>query len=157
MARNILKLGKIDYNNSGRKINMAQIEWDLKDGRFSMSGGVWNSRGTDYIACGQMVDEIARFFPGNKKLQRMVAIWHRYHLNDMKAGSPRQELFVAGRNSTGIRYDYAETCNALSDAGLLVDSEYLHNGEPYRYGTAWLKESIPDSVQAEIMSWSDSL
>lgn len=152
-----LKLGKIDYNGSGRKNCMAEIEWSLEDGRFSMSAGIWNARGTDYTCCGQCVDTVAAYFPRNKKVQRMLRVWLDWHLNDMTAGSPAQtEWLKAHPRPDAERGDhYSWACGALRAAGLNPDPGYMHGGKPYAYGSAWLSRGIPSDILAEIDSWSN--
>ena len=72
----------------------------------------------------------------------------------MKAGSPAQEAWLAANPVTAVypesHYDKASA--ALAAAGLNPDPDYLHNGIPYRYGSAWLKRDIPADVVAEIES-----
>lgn len=140
---NIVKLGKVAYTGT-RKINAVEIEVTIKDGRLSMVGGIWNSSRTDYVTCGQNYDEIRKMFPRNAKVRRMVEIWERWHLNDMRAGTPRQEEYL--RTLTPRPRGYEATCQALTDAGLLVD-------DGYRYGSRWLTEALPAEVIAEVETW----
>lgn len=140
MTRNSYALGKVDYNNSGRRNCRAAITWSLIDGRFSMSAEIWNPRETDCYTCGQCVDTVAAYFPKDAKAQRMLAVWKRWHLNDMRAGTPEQ-LAIAGE------LPYEKACEALKSAGM-----FEHNG--YRYGSKWLREELPADVVAEIESWS---
>ena len=35
---------------------------------------------------------------------------------------------------------------ALARVGLDPDPEYIYDGEPYRYGSAWLLEEVPPTV-----------
>ena len=44
----------------------------------------------------------------------------------------------------------------LEERGLLVDESFIHNGNPYKYGTAWLKEELPDSVVSFLASLPDA-
>lgn len=160
--RKTYTLGKVDYNNTSRKDCEAQLEWELDGGKFSMSGGIWNPRKTDYITCGQCVDEIAALFPNDKQAQSMLAVWQEWHLNDMKAGSQRQEAYLKADTATwesakaaGVQYyDYAKA--ALFVEGLEPDAEYLHEGKPYSYGSAWLKRDLPPEVLAEILNWKET-
>ena len=154
-----LVLGKVDYNNSGRRNCKAAITWEIKDGRFSMCAEIWNPRETDCYTCGQCVDTVAAYFPGNAKVQRMVAIWRAWHLNDMEAGSPAQAAHLKtlgewkhGRDGFTSHYDWALA--ELGKAGLQPDASYIHNGKPYAYGSAWLKRDLPADVLAEIQSWA---
>jgi hypothetical protein len=152
-------LGKVDYNKSGRKNCKAVLEWSLSpEGEFSMSASIWNPRETDIYCGGQCVDEVVAYFPRNATAQRMAEIWRRWHLNHMKAGSPAQAAHLRtlgewtyGRDGFNSHYDWA--CEKLKEVGLLEDASYLHNGKPYRYGSAWLKEELPADVRAEIESW----
>lgn len=43
------------------------------DGKFSVCGGVWNSRRTDYIMCGQCLDELAQYsgIKNNSKFKKV--------------------------------------------------------------------------------------
>ena len=149
-------LGKVDYNRSGRRNCEAVITWDLENGRFSMCAEIWNPRKTDIYCGGQCVEEVAGYFPSDRKAQRMLAIWRKWHLNDMKAGSPAQEAWLKAHPVNAVcpqsHYDVASA--ALREAGLNPDQSYAHNGQPYEYGSAWLKRELPADVIAEIESWA---
>lgn len=116
-----------------------------------MAGGIWNPRETDYYCCGQVVDEVARYFPDDAKLQRMLAVWREWHLNNMKAGTPAQEAFLKTRTYPRSGDYLTWACETLRAAGLEPDQ---HEGKPYRYGSAWLKAELPPEIVAEIESWS---
>ena len=149
---NTLVLGKVDADNRGRKINEVDIEWELTpDGRFSASGNVWNSPHTDIVSGGQNLEEIAKMFPKDERVKRIVEVWRTWHLNDMKAGTPEQEKAIKKWISGGNRYEYDKAVEYLKGEGLYeVDLE----GTPYRYGTKWLKEELPSDVRDEIKSWN---
>ena len=148
-------LGKVDYNGSSRRNCEAVITWELENGRFSMCAEIWNPRKTDIYCGGQCVEEVAGYFPGNRKAQRMLAIWRKWHLNDMKAGSPAQEAWLKAHpvNAVYPQSHYDVASKALSEAGLNPDRSYAHNGKPYKYGSAWLKQDLPADVITEIESW----
>ena len=60
--RRILEFGKIDYSGNGHKAYLVEIEMELRkseDGEieFTACGGVWNTKKTDYVCCGQMIDD----------------------------------------------------------------------------------------------------
>jgi hypothetical protein len=144
--------GFVNYDNpkSETKPNLVEIKYSLsKEGKFSMSGSIWNARRTDIVAGGQCIDTIAELFPEDKKIQQMHQVWRKYHLNDCTAGSPRQEEFLEGLGITS----YDEKIAKLKEAGLEPDTQYLHNGKPYSYGSAWLKTEIPVEIIAQIKSW----
>jgi len=74
------------------------------------------------------------------------AVWDRWHLNDMRAGSPAQMAFLEANPVEGHHNYYARACQALEAAGLNPDSGHLVNGKPYHYGSLWLKEEVSDEV-----------
>ena len=152
-------LGKCDYNGSGRRNCKTFITWDLIDGKFSMCAEIWNPRETDLYCSGQCVDEVCKYFPHDQLARRMERVWRDYHLNDMRAGSPAQEALLKSKEPERLKslahpvshYDWAS--NVLAEAGLNPDPNHLHNGVPYRYGSAWLKRELPMEIIAEIESW----
>ncbi len=156
--------GKVDYNRNGRKTCRVTAKAELtEDGRFSASACVWNQLGTDILMGGQCFDSLKQDFPElmeNEQFAELYNIWENYHLNDMHAGTPEQEAAVREqfinrhRHGYGYRYDYSEACEILKAAGLyeVPDPRPGHEGELYRYGTAWLKEDLPESVVARIES-----
>jgi len=154
MAReNRYIVGKIAYTSRTRRINQVVITWSLDGDRFSMCGEIWNGPQTDCVSVGQNLEEIAQLFPGNRKVQRMVDIWRRWHLNDMKAGSPAQEQYLRENPIDPAAYAYPKShydvaCAVLAAAGLNPDP-----ADGYRYGSAWRTETIPADVAAEIRSW----
>lgn len=145
-------LGKIDYNGRGRRNCEVALVWELREGRFSMQGEIWNPRKSDLYSCGQNVSGVCGYFSQDKKAQRMLAIWERWHLNDMQAGSPRQMAYLREHPIDPKSYTYPKSyyeivSQVLTDAGLNPDNGYL-------YGHSWLLEEIPADVVAEIQSWS---
>ena len=127
----------------------AEIEWTLNDGNFSMSAGIWNARHTDFEMCGQCVDTVAAYFPNDEKAQEMLSVWERWHLNDMRAGTPAQTAILRSHKDEFPGYPtsyYDFACHLLEANGLLVD-----NG--YKYGSAWLREELPTEVVAIIEGW----
>jgi hypothetical protein len=148
--------GKINYNNhaKGYKTCKVEIEWSLTDDNvFSMSGTIWNHRETDCYCAGQILETIVVFFPHDRKVQRMVEIWREYHLNDMQAGSPKQMKIL--KQKADNHMDYLDAVTFLTLADMNPDLSYIHNGEPYSYGSAWLKKEIPQDIINEIKSWSE--
>lgn len=131
------------------------ITWELKDGKFSMCAERWLPSKRDISEGGQCVDRIASYFPNDLKAQRMVAVWKEWHLNALTAGSPAQTAWIASNplDTTYPKSHYTVYRDALTDAGLNPDPNYLHNGKPYAYGSSWLMRDLPDEVIAEIESW----
>jgi hypothetical protein len=150
--RKKIVIGKVDYEGRGFAHNSVDIEYSLEDGRFSASGNIWQASRKDILSGGQNLEEIASLFPDNELVQRIVTVWRKWHLNDMHAGSPKQEEFLAQLNLPNHNH-YENAKAKLKDAGLDPDESYLHNGKPYEYGSAWLSEELPPSVISEIESW----
>ena len=118
-----------------------------------------NSKG----ACGQIdMDEwdIVKFAPGwNLALMNEFrSSWGKWHLNDMKAGSPAQTRFISENPVYAVypisHHDVAS--KALSDAGLNPDPDFMQDGKPYTFGSAWLRVDVPESVLEFLQSLPDS-
>ena len=58
------------------------------DGRLSISGNIRDYGKQSMGADGQIADELLAHFP--KRAARLVEIWRRWHLNDMRAGCEHQ-------------------------------------------------------------------
>lgn len=147
-------LGKVseNYTHEGKLNCEVAITWELEDGKFSMCAEVWLPSKRDVSMCGQCVEKVAAMFPDNAKAQRMAAIWERWHLNDMVAGSPAQMEWLRANPIPEEEYKYPKSyyevaCQKLSDAGLNPDAD------GYKYGHAWKREELPPEVVAEIESW----
>lgn len=112
------------------------IDITLEDGRLSMCG-TWHGHG-------QNADDLTNeaLIPAEgfeySDVLKVQSIWNRWHLNDLRAGTPKQEEFIR-EWKLSHRYDYTKACEALEEAGLLYD-----NG--YKYGSSWLKEELPTEV-----------
>lgn len=81
-------------------------------------------------------------------IDRFFDVWDRWHLNDMRAGSPRQRAWLAEHPVKSVypQSHYVEAGERLARVGLNPDTEYLHDGKPYTYGSAWLSEDVPQDV-----------
>lgn len=155
--RKIVNCGKIDWNNSGRKINSVELELELSEQNghwcFSCCCSVWNSRKSDILAGGQCLDEVFKYDELRPYVE-IYELWKKHHRNDMHAGSPKQEEMIkAWKTSNNRPYDYDMICEMLDEAGLLVDKSYIHKGKPYKYGTAWLIREIPEDDLLKIRKW----
>jgi hypothetical protein len=146
-----------------------------KDGKLSVTGVIGPlPSGNSLGSCGQIDMEFAHrnlndddqryvgelikpedisFAKGwnREKWLDFLDVWHKYHLNDMKAGTPKQEeaikKFRAENKISGWAYDKER--EHLDKIGLLIDDGYV-------YGTAWLKESVPREVVAFLASLPDA-
>jgi hypothetical protein len=103
--------------------------------------------------CGQIVGSgisVTTYAQGWDKalLDKFISVWNEYHLNDMKAGSPRQEKYLRDNPLSyaypTTHYDAAKA--ALSEAGLQPDPHLIFKGVPYSYGSKWLFQPLPYSV-----------
>ena len=135
--------GKVDYYGRGRKINLVEVEVELSDdGVFTASASIWNSKQTDCVCGGQCLDEVAKYIESDK-FKKIYRLWKLYDLNDMHAGTVRQEEALEAAGLTGYANNYKKCCDYLESINLLVD-------EGYKFGTGWLKREIPAEDIAEI-------
>lgn len=117
---------KVKYIDGG--LSITGVEGPLRNG---------NCRG----GCGQIVMSInvseVKPAPGwdAAMLRRFVEVWNDWHMNDMRAGTPRQTAYLAGK----FYVDFSDAVELLKQAGIYED-------DGYRYGTAWLREDVPDDV-----------
>lgn len=136
----VVRVGKGEYGNIFCEINFSD------DGILSITGVEGPMKnGNAKGSCGQIEDCITpdidlapKWTP--LKVKAFLAIWKRWHLNDLTSGTPKQERFIRRwRQSRPQRYDYAEACEALKEAGLYDD-------DGYKYGTKWLREEVPPAA-----------
>jgi len=131
--------GKVAYTGK-QKRNLIELEISLiiegKKAIFSAAGGVWDSTHTDYLICGQCIDDVYNEFKGQlqdrKKYESIMALWEKWHSNNMKAGCKHQEL-------KGGVFTIGEKCKICG----------------YGYGTAWNYEAIVKNDLIEIMRLLD--
>lgn len=124
---------------------------EIKDGRLSITG----VEGPNYHdgcagSCGQIIMStwpITEYAPGwdEDKVTKFREVWDRWHLNDMRAGTPAQEALLESHAIKG----YDNQCAFLKEHGLYVD-----NG--HRYGMAWFKEELPEGVIEFLASLPDA-
>lgn len=117
-------LGKLSRNGDKRAPRNCEavLTWELREQEgkpeFSAQGEVWNHLKTDIVQGGQCVEELAAKFPRDVRAQRICAVWVKYHLNGMNAGTPEQSAALeAGRAKL------AERMRREGDAGRLFYSE----------------------------------
>ncbi len=143
--RKVFDFGKVDGYNNGRKDYEVELEMSLtEDGCFSVCADLWNASHTDILMGGQCIDDLYNDFTElrqNPLYCEIMELWQKYHLNDMKAGTPEQEQAIKEWKEQGHKYDYTEACEYLKSIGLY---EVPLNGSTYKYGHSWLKEEIPE-------------
>lgn len=127
------------YFTNGKK--SASIVVTIRHGRLSISGDVFRGKrllrnSSNLSSSGQCIDEAADLLPSE-----LIAIWRRWHLNDMRAGTPTQEALLREVEPELLKSGdyYSNACAYLEAHGLLID-----NG--YKFGTAWLHEELPEAV-----------
>jgi hypothetical protein len=95
----------------------------------------------EIIACGQCRDEVYAILKRNRLFKEIYELWEKHHLNNMHAGTERQEetlkLFKTEyKKEHKVQPSYKEQCDYLAEHNLLID-----NG--YKYGSSWLYRPIP--------------
>lgn len=101
-----------------------RLEIKIEDGNFSISGSRAGGGG-------QIQDHIK---PRTQAQEALLKWWETYHLNDMNAGTKKQEEFLKDNNL--LEVDYTDQVEALEKAG-------LYNDNGYKYGSGWIKEDLP--------------
>jgi hypothetical protein len=156
----ILHLGRV---RAGEVFVNVEYTVDGPQRRLSFTGVVGPTKDGDCRgSCGQIVDNLdpasfLNFAPGwdAAAVLKLRETWERWHLNDMTAGSPAQEAWLREHKAeirAAAKYPvshYDVVTERLAAAGLNPDLSYLHNGQPYHYGHAWLYEPVPENV----ISW----
>lgn len=153
--------------------------------RLSMSGYAWNAKKRDWQYGGQIDDTIRQELPKWRSLNmdrvvidRLLGIWSRWHLNDMRAGCTHQT--TAGWEQKRIEPSELPKSMANRDKkGILATWVYPleHVGRPfvsahevhhdgllskrcpicrYEYGTKWLYEELPDEIVNELRELTTS-
>lgn len=135
-----------------------------RDGELTISGVEGPQRnGNCWGSCGQ-IEMGWREHPGDwttdgadfndEQLAEFMAIWDRWHLNHMRAGSPAQMAWLREHpikvNFPESHYDKAKL--ALREAGLDPDPAHDH----YRYGSRCLHEELPAEVIEKLASFPAS-
>lgn len=150
----ILNPGKLPCGRVNRKF---YVSVSCKNGDLSISGVVDPRKNGSCAIAGQIHEELSKVIPSIgwtiDLLSCLQSIWERWHLNGLRAGSPKQEAYLRELEANGIQIDYETACDALKKAGIYEDEDCIRNGRPYRYGSAWLKEEVP----AWVLDWLQSL
>lgn len=155
--KKIFQFGKIDLNGTGKKVNLVEIEAELKDGDqgpiFSASCNVWNNRKTDIEWGGQCIDTVYGEFKDQLQnlplYEKIMGLWERNHLNDLNAGTPEQTKFIKELEATGWKYNYMAACEKLKEANL-YEVPHPTTKELYKYGHGWLYREISPEDLREI-------
>lgn len=135
---------KISFTD--RKHNRVNLEIEIENGRFSISGDMGGS-------AGQIQDHIS---PKNSAQRKLIDLWERWHLNDMHAGTEEQEACLkkaeSPQNEQERRLDhYGWAKGVLKAAGILATAD------GYTYGTSWLKRDLPADIEDQVNSVCDAI
>lgn len=109
------------------------ISGDLKELTNGRGRARWSSGG-------QIQDDIRT---KNKNKLRLLEIWHKWHLNDMKSGTKKQEECLRNWKDRPEGFSYEEDCKYLKEHKLYEDRGYA-------YGSAWLVEVLPEEIIKEV-------
>ena len=118
------------------------IDWDGKN--LSITGSEGRYHGGQIIMSPWNFQTYAEGYNA-ETVEKLRDIWHKWHLNDMQGGSPAQTAYLEAHPVPRANH-FTEASAALKAAGLNPDPNYLHNGKPYRYGTAWLRVEVPEDA-----------
>jgi hypothetical protein len=146
-----LSLGKIDYENSGKKncavtllitiktkpaTTAPYLDVDLKPiteiTELSITGTVRKPDRSDAYTCGQICDTVQEYFGKSRTIRRICEIWQRYHLNGMRAGTRVQMEALAGLKFTTGEF-YKLRCEVLAEKHLLDVPIPEESRENFRY------------------------
>lgn len=121
--KHTFSFGNVAYNGQAKPTNKVEIEATLsiKDNGqvvFSASGQIWNAMRSDIYVGGQCIDSIYNDFKGQiqnrKTYEEIMALWEKWHLNDMNAGCKHQRALKWGTKKISLTKlklkwkDYAE-------------------------------------------------
>lgn len=106
--------------------------------------------GREIISCGQILDDVKKEIDSYKRLKidrsvllRIIEIWEEWHLNDLRAGTTKQQAVVKEWESEGNKYNFTKASELLDKKGLLYD-------KAYKYGSSWLVDPLPENIEKEI-------
>lgn len=139
---------ELEFNPGATRDGLIRItaKWDGKN--LSITGTEGRT------SAGQIhgsLSHIETFMPGwsKDKAARLAALWTRWHLNDMRAGTPAQMAFLnryIAENKMPALDRYTWMMAALREVGLDKD-------DGYAYGSSWLFEEVPAEVINEIKAF----
>ena len=169
MLKRTLSLGS--FLDRGQR-HAVEVEVNVTDkpsgAALSITGSVWLPSRRDIIAGGQLQDSLLDYLtePAYKRsdVDRLLAIWQRWHLNDMRAGCEHQR--AEGWDKRPLFEDkplnaYVEHPDGHHGWNMLVWVPESRGGllsKPcdtcgYRYGTRWLHETLPFDVVENLRVW----
>jgi hypothetical protein len=120
---------------------------------WSVCGSIWDMSLSSrkcyksLISGGQCLDheEFRMLAKEHPAVDKILSLWKKWHLNDLTAGSPNQTKKVEewrAEHNKDNHSDYEDVCEYLKSIDLLADKDFIYNGKPYVYGSAWLLTKI---------------
>lgn len=102
-------------------------------------------------AGGQCENDIDKYLKWDDKWDRIYRLWQEYHLNDLHAGTPKQENLIKMGHLAGVDLStYDKELEFLDEYYVKFDEL---DGKPYQYGSSWLYRPIPETDLWEILSF----
>lgn len=142
---------RVEIEITLKKKKGKQLSIDLEEIKdpicLSISGTIYERK--TWIHTGQIEDILEeaksngwkKLFIDKEKLRKLLVIWKKWHLNDLRAGT-RKQMEVINKWQKKMKKDnlsYEEECKVLKEKNLLID-------RGYEYGTKWLYEPLPKEV-----------
>lgn len=96
------------------------------------------------------------------EIKKLWNIWDIWHLNNMKAGTKKQEKYLRAKIKELKRVKDASISRLVKEAGYndyydfaldLLDKVGLKSDGGYVYGSQWLKVNVPDSILKWLMKF----
>ena len=128
------------------------VKIKFTDSKLSITGTIGRDHGGQIIGSAWDLESYGHGIDA-ETVQELRRIWGKWHLNDLQAGSPAQTAFLEANPVTDRANYYTAATAALAAAGLNPAPDYIHDGKPYFYGSAWLRIEVP----AEVLHWLHQL
>jgi len=111
--------------------------------------------GRKIISGAQILDGVKEEIDSYKRLKidrsvllRIIEIWEEWHLNDLRAGTTKQQAVIKEWKSEGNEFNFTKVSELLDKKGLLYD-------KAYEYGSSWLVDPLPENIEKEIKELFD--
>ena len=87
-----------------------------------------------------------------------LADWFTFAAQAVSAGIPMRfkngkPMYYLGDNDHGTDRIQGDGIISIHRATMNPDPDFVHNGKPYKYGSAWLKIEVP----ADVLAWLAAL
>jgi hypothetical protein len=120
-VKEIKKVVRVGTVEAGKRRASVFCKIEYQAGKLSISGVVGPlPSGNCLGSCGQIdmgmkPSDFQTLAPGwtYGKIKKFLKVWDSWHLNDLHAGTPKQEAVLKGLNG-----DYSQNCGVLKRAGL---------------------------------------